>query len=216
MRTSIICTLTAIALALTPAAGHAAPSEENHCLTPFGGAQGGDLIDLNELFGTTEAIIHPSYCPEVDAGERWIIGRGCIGWATSPEHGRYPRGYRPTGATPLEDFLSKLTVKVVVDAGTDHERVYLYRPDSDPSSVIVMLWSDFGSGPSPYGSEDNRLAILVPSNPAQPVGAHTADLYMVMSAEHWDGIGTNPKKNRLPAGETLVIGGNTFQTIAHS
>lgn len=126
IRFRLVVLAAAFVLGVSPGLAAASPQPrsggpdawENHCETPFGGYRGGELVDLNELFGRSEAFVHPRYCPQVDAGERWIVGRGCIAsWVTNREHARYPSGYVPSGATPMEDFLSKVTVKVVVDPG---------------------------------------------------------------------------------------------------
>ncbi len=216
-RTAVCIFITLVSAIAFPFQAQADAGGENHCLTPFGGAQDGELIDLNEVTGRTEAFVHPRYCPTVEAGERWILGRGCIAfWAVSPGPARYPRGYVPQGATPMDDFLSKATIKVVVDPGTTHERVYLHRYESDNNAVIIWHWSDFGSGRSPFGDEKNLIIGLIPANPPQPIGTHTVDLYLQMSADHWDGIGTNPNRNVLRAGEMLVIGGNAFETVPNS
>ena len=144
---------------------------ENHCHTPFGGLRGGELVDLNEAFARSEAFVHPRYRPEVDAGESWIVGRGCVAyWHTNTEHADYPPGYVPVGATPMEDFLSKLTVKVVVDAGTRQERTHLYRYADDPSIAVVMP-----TGPNPFGIPEHLpLASLIPRNAPLPVGTRDA------------------------------------------
>lgn len=212
--TMLVC----LALAMTaiqPIQAQGAPREENHCSTPFGGAQGGDLIDLNQLTGRDEAFVHPRYCRTIEAGESWILGRGCIAfWSVSAGTGIYPELYVPSAATPLEDLLSKLTIKLVVDPGTRVEQTFTYRYDTDPDAFIIWHWGDFGSGPSPYGDELDPIIGLIPINRPLAVGTHRVDLSIVMSADHWDGLGVDPTVNLLPAGESLVIGGNEFEVVS--
>ena len=214
-RLAAVTAAAALGVVATPALAQAAPngaaSEGNQCLTPFGGAAGGELLDLNALFDRTEQFIHPRWCPEVDAGEWWIVGRGCLAlWTTNSEHANYPAGYVPRAATPMEDFLSKVTVKVVVDPGTDQERIYLHRYTKDPSIADVRLERELG------GSADLPIASLLPVNPPQPIGTHVAEVYVVMSADHWDGLGTDPGFNLFPAGEHLITANNRFETVPRS
>jgi hypothetical protein len=219
IRLPFVAIVAALSLSIWPALAQATPNPkgpkawENHCLTPFGGYKGGEFFDLNELFGRTEAFVHPRFCPEVDAGERWIVGRGCVAfWITHTEHGNYPPGYVPSGATPMADFLSKLTVKVVVDPGTKHERTHLYRYADDPGIAMTIPL-----GENPVGApEDLPIASLIPRNRPLPIGTHVVDVYVIMSADHWDGLGTDPEFNLLPAGERLVTAGNRFEVVPRS
>ena len=158
-----------------PAAASAGSSDGTHCIFPDG-------TDLNEGWGITEAIVWFN-CTTIGAGEDWRVADG---WGMSSRFQGKPKGFVPAGDTPLKDFLAKFVgAKVVVDAGTSGQQVYLF---TDASQLLVG---------------DNTVnAVTMGVMPALPVGEHTVDAYWVMSALHCDGF-PKPHGGCLPAGESL-------------
>lgn len=171
----------AIMTALALQAGQASAGDsERHCMSPFG-------FDLNE-FHATEVRIVTDFCTTVLAGEQWIPA---VLWVTNNTHEVIPDGYEPSRPTPIEDFNAKvLGARYVVDAGTGQERVYTFRAGEILQSGLIFPGFDLpGSA---------LLPVLRPLS----VGPHTVDIFVTMSAVHWDGFGDDPAENRLPAGET--------------
>ena len=77
--------------------------DANHCFFFTG-------VDLNDLFGVPEQF-RDFLCREVSAGEHW---RPFAPWITDDGvDSVYPAGYVPLRPRPIEDFVAKLTVKVV-------------------------------------------------------------------------------------------------------
>lgn len=150
-----------------------------HCISPAG-------ADLNERYGVTEAIVTP-FCTVVPAGERWWPQTR---WLTENSWVVIPPGFTPAGATPIEDFNLKFAgARYVVDPGTKQEQSHSF-----PASILRTGYVDLVLG-YPFS------AWLAQLNPVS-VGPHVVDIYIRMSAEHWDGFGTDPG-NHIPAGESL-------------
>ena len=93
--------------------------DANHCFW-FSG------VDVNELFGVPEQFHHFLFCRELSAGEYW---RPFVSWiAGDGVDSVYPAGYVPLSPLPIEDFVAKLTVKVVTDGGTPKQKTYVFSP----------------------------------------------------------------------------------------
>jgi hypothetical protein len=165
--------------------GRGRPSE-NACVVPSG-------RDLNQVFGVRDQIVG-RFCLEVDAGERWRPF--APGWVTALDHAVIPPGYVPARPTPIEDFAAKfVAARYVIDPGTRHQRVHTF-PAAQLLKDLVVLPADEGA----------ELAWLPPIGfQPLPVGEHAVVIYITLSAEHWDGLGTDPASNRLPKGETLWV-----------
>jgi hypothetical protein len=165
----------------------ASHTEGNHCFNSFG-------VDLNALFGVSEQIITAT-CVAADSGE-FVMPLG-FGWYTNTSWQVVPEGFVPVAPTPMGDFLAKLvSVTLVVDAGTRHERTMVY-PASSVTKLVTLDQKIPGS-PAYPGAE--FLTKLAP--PA--LGAHTADIAWLLNADHWDGLGADPNENLLRAG---TVGG---------
>jgi hypothetical protein len=110
----VVATLSLIAAIGIPA-GVAAAKGVDHCLV-------GDT-DLNVLYGVAEPVVwYP--CPNVDVGTRF---RANEVWGMAPTFGDLPPGFVPGGATPLDDFLAKVTsLTWVVDGGTRLEQRFTF------------------------------------------------------------------------------------------
>jgi hypothetical protein len=63
-------------------------------------------------------------CSGLTAGEHWRPSAIYTGAAAADAI--YPPAYTPLHAEPVDDFLSKLTITVVVDGGTAWERTYTF------------------------------------------------------------------------------------------
>jgi hypothetical protein len=168
---------------------------ENHCIAPTG-------ADLNIRYGISTQIVTP-FCTQVDSGETWTTPGGAP-WFVNTSFATVPEGFVAVGATPLEDFLAKLTgANVVVDAGTSEEKTYLF-PKSD------KLWmGNLGGFPA---VQTVTLTTLKPLS----VGTHTVQLYWVFSALHCDGFGNLVQDNCLGPGEVPYGPLITFQVTPGS
>jgi hypothetical protein len=107
----------------------------------------------------------------------------------------------PAETAPVDDFVSKLTVKFVIDGGTPRERIYVFdasgttRTDIDAEELEPGAWG----APYPMASILARLRPL-------SIGEHFVEAFVVLSAEHCDGFTTDPAFSCLPAGETQFTG----------
>jgi hypothetical protein len=161
---------------------HAVPPPDHNCLSP-----GGD--NLNQLYGVRERIIGPPACREAFAGEQWV--RTAPGWLTaaSAAVAVYPAGYTPARPDPIDDFNTKFVrARYVHDGGTRQERTFTFGREALRTGFVT-------ADGRPYS------APVSPAFHPLSVGQHTTAVYLTLSAEHCDGLGTNRGENCLPAGE---------------
>src|SRR6266511_39406 len=162
--------------------GAATEHRSNHCVDFF------DCTDLNDLYDTNDAFVTPPSCDTAFAGSWW---RPLAYWVTATTYQIAPPDYEPIGATPTLDFLAKLrSTRYVVDAGTSRERSM----EVEASDLLIDTVTLF---------EGIELTRFTPRFPSLPLGEHTVDMYLTMSAEHWNGLGLEPT-DRLPAGESFI------------
>ena len=165
----------------------------NHCVFFTG-------VDLNELFGVPEQF-HHHVCPEeLSAGEHW---RPFVPWITqNGVDSVYPPGYMPSRPQPVDDFVAKLTVKVVTDGGTRQEKDYVFSPAAAVRTDVSLdqLDPDPEAPPLP-------MAVTMPRMAALSVGEHTYEVTWVLSAQHCDGASMVVEESCLPAGELPIDGG---------
>ena len=196
-----VVALAVVAASLAVGAGGAsaargdAPGHEdaNHCSWLFSG------VDLNALYGVREQFHHFLYCTEeFTAGEHW---RPFVSWITNDgADSVYPAGYVPLRPQPVDDFVAKLTVKVVTDGGTRHEKNYRF-------SSATAVRTDMTLDQLEPGAPQLSLAVTMPRMKPLRVGAHTYEVTWVLSAQHCDGLGAVAEENCLPAGELPIDGG---------
>lgn len=168
-----------IALLLLGGDQAGAAPRERHCIHPLG-------FDMNEVSNTNHRII-TDFCTVALVGERWIPAAA---WTTNTTYEVIPEGYTPSGATPIDDFSAKFVgAGYVIDAGTKHERTYTLS-----ASKIVQIVTAPGS--------DFPTASIMAVLPPLPPGPHTVDIFLIFSADHWDGFGVDPSANLWPAGAT--------------
>lgn len=180
-RRAAIVTLSLMLAAVVPAGASAGNSEGTHCIAPWGG-------DLNVEWGITEAIVWV-FCTEVGTGEDWRVAAG---WGVAPSFKKVPKGFEPTGATPLEDFMVKFVgSKVVTDPGTAQERTTIF---TGLSGLTVTVFDDGGAGINSV-----TMGTLDPLS----VGSHVVESYWTMSAMHCDGGGKSIEANCLVAGDNF-------------
>ena len=144
---------------------------------------------------------------ELSAGEHW---RPFVSWITDDGvDSVYPAGYVPLRPLPIEDFVAKLTVKVVTDGGTDHQETYGFSPAAAVRTDITLdqLEPD---------APELSLAVTMPRMKPLSVGAHTYEVTWVLSAQHCDGFSTVVEESCLPAGELPIDGGPLTITPART
>jgi hypothetical protein len=157
----------------------AAAPRDRHCIHPLG-------FDMNEVSNTNHRII-TTFCTVALVGELWIPAAA---WTTNATYDVIPEGYTPSGATPMEDYSAKFVgARYVIDAGTRHQRTFRFGA-SRILQVLRAPGSDFPTA--------SIMAVL----PPLPAGRHTVDIFLTLSADHWDGFGDDPSSNLWPAGET--------------
>lgn len=176
--------------------------DANHCVF-FSG------VDLNEVFGVPEQFRNFP-CREVSAGEHW---RPFVPWITDDGvDSVYPAGYVPLRPLPIEDFVSKLTVKVVTDGGTRQQKTYVFSPAEAVRTDITFDQLE----PDDPDARELSLAVTMPRMKPLSVGAHTYEVTWVLSTQHCDGYSTVVEESCLPGGEIPIDGGRlTVTTPAH-
>jgi hypothetical protein len=157
--------------------------DANHCFNAFG-------VDLNELYGVSDQFRNRE-CQVVSAGEHWIFGP--IVWIVDDGvDSLYPDGYVPASPNPIEDFAAKLvSVKVVVDG-----KAHVFSPSEALRTDIRVAQLEPGAW-----DESWPMASMLPRLSPLSVGEHTIQPFIVLSAEHCDGIGAVEEENCIPAGE---------------
>lgn len=164
--------------------------DANQCQNPAG-------VNLNELYGVSDQF-RTRDCQELTAGEHWIRPMWWI--VNFGDDSVYPDGYVPARPDPIDDFLSKLTIKIVIDAGTPRELVLVYsaaeaaRTDIDAEELEPGAWG------APY-----PMASMLPRVRPLSVGEHVMQPFVVLSAMHCDGFSTDVEFSCLPAGETPFV-----------
>ena len=133
----------------------------------------------------------------ISAGEHWrIFGF----WFTDDGvDSVYPAGYVPLRPLPIEDFVAKFTVKVVIDGGTPQQKTYVF-------SAAEALRTDITLDQLVPGSPPFPMAAIMPRLQPLSVGDHTLQVIWVLSAQHCDGLAAVVEENCLPAGELERLG----------
>jgi hypothetical protein len=181
LRAGVVLVALGALLALAPGSAVGAQKRDNHCITPLGD-------DLNEVFGIADAFVAP-FCPAVGTDDRWTPV-SFIQFAGSDFV--FPPGYTPIRHRLVRDFLAKfVAAKYVVDAGTARERTYNFLARKHLIRRRQL----------PDGTHLLRFA--PPSLHHLPEGKHSVDRYVWLSAEFWDGLGTDPAVNQVPEGRNL-------------
>lgn len=169
----------------------------NHCVN-FDG------VDFNVLYGISDQFIARPGCLQATAGEHWL--RPTF-WSVAGTNYVFPVGYVPSRPTPMEDFLSKTTVKVVVDGGTPQQKTHVFAA-SQVVRTDITTHQAFPGGVA-FPTNDPMASILARMRPLS-VGTHTTEQFLLLSAQHCDGLGTDVAANCLPAGETLYGARRSF------
>jgi len=171
----------------------ASDTEGNHCINRFG-------QDLNEVLGVSEQFLLGS-CLTVNSGEFYIPYSGF--WNVNSVDGVsgfplvYPEGYVPAKPAPVDDLISKTSLKYVVDG----YKTYLY-PGEDVMKVILTgALRPSGFPPLP---PEALTAISVAKLHPLSIGAHSVAVSAILSAEHCDGSGTIEAQSCLPPGELPI------------
>src|SRR5262245_51291655 len=160
----------------------AGPKAVPPCITPTS-------VNINERWGISDAIVAGDFCTQVSSGRRWVPSNA---WFMNTAFDLVPSGFVPAGATPVLDFVAKFVgVKLVVDAGTNKEKTYVF-PNDDSLGILLDV-----------DGLDVVNAITLGSLKPLSVGVHTVDSYFILSAMHCDGLGDVVADNCLAAGETL-------------
>jgi hypothetical protein len=180
-------TLIAVPQAVAPtdaAAAHVAPSPDHVCATADG-------TNTNRLYRISERIIDPSFCARALAGERWVEATPSWFTAAGAKGAVYPAGYRPERPDPIDDFNAKFAgVRFVQDPGTAAERTFAFGREALRTGFV---------------RSDGRPFSTVVSGvfPPLSVGRHSTAVYLTMTADHCDGLGTDRHHNCLPKGTFL-------------
>ena len=158
--------------------------DANQCIISSG-------VDLNVLYGVPEQFRN-NLCTVISAGEHWrIFGF----WFTDDGvDSVYPEGYLPLRTLPIEDFVAKFTVKVVIDGGTLQQKTYVFSAAEALRTDITLDQLFPGNPPFP-------MAAIMPRLQPLSVGDHTLQVIWVLSAQHCDGLAAVIEENCLPAGE---------------
>ena len=166
-----------------PVAGGEAPTRVNNCIHPTSG------VSFNELFDVPEQIINP-VCSGLTAGEHWRPTSVYTGAAAADAV--YPPGYTPRYAAPVDDLLSKLTIKIVVDGGTRTEKTSTF-------SAAEAMRTDVRLVELNPAAPDLETAFAMPRMSPLSAGHHTYDILWIVSAPHCDGLSTNEAESCWPA-----------------
>jgi hypothetical protein len=172
-------------VAMPPAS--AGPTRDNNCVHPSSG------VSLNELFGVPEQFVS-LICEGLTAGEHWRPVVSYFGADASDAV--YPQGYVPLHANPVDDFLAKITLKVVIDGGTSQQKTYTFSPTDEDAFRTDVRIHDL----NPAFPDIPSFFIIPRMAPLSP-GHHTYEFIWVLSAPHCDGLSTDEDVSCLPAGE---------------
>lgn len=164
----------------------------NHCVNGFD-------VDYNTLFGISDQF-RTFECRTISAGEHWIP---FLFWATDDGvDSVYPEGYVSLHPAPVDDFVAKLVaVKVVVDGGTARESTQSFSASEVTRTDINAEQLQPGDWPVP-----TPMAALLPRRRPASLGEHTFQVFVVLGAEHCDGLGAVRELQCLPAGEIDLTG----------
>ena len=173
-----------------PAAGGQGPTRVNNCVHPSG-------VSFNELFDVPEQIINP-VCSGLAAGEHWRPTSVYTG--ASAADAVYPPGYTPRHAEPVDDLMSKLTIKIVVDGGTRREKASTF------SSAEAMR-TDVRLVELNPAARDLETAFAMPRMSPLSVGHHTYEMFWIVSAPHCDGLSTDEAESCWPTSGIVSVYG---------
>jgi hypothetical protein len=172
--------------------------DANHCFFFTG-------VDLNDLYSVPEQFRN-FLCRDLSAGEHW---RPFVPWITDDGvDSVYPSGYVPLRPRPIEDFVAKLTVRVVTDGGTHQQKTYVFSAAEAVRTDITLEQLD----PDDPDAPQLAMAVTMPRMKPLSVGTHTYEVIWVLSAQHCDGYSTVVEESCLPAGELPIDGGRLTVT----
>ncbi|MFJ3925407.1 hypothetical protein [Streptomyces sp. NPDC090022] len=175
------------------ASGGTPTTGRNSCLSTDG-------TDLNALLTVREQIIGPPACRVAVARKPWVRSFPSWGTAADAASAVYPADYVPSVPKPQDDFILKfLGVRIVQDIGTPHERSFTFGPE------VLQLVVPFEGLPF--------ATFASPALPGLKSGTHTTTVFMRLSSEHCDGLGTDREENCLPAGEFPYTGDTPFEVV---
>jgi hypothetical protein len=169
---------------------------EHNCPSPFFGD------GLNERYKVSERIIGPPDCRVAFVGEKWV--RAVPPWLTAPkpQEAVYPGDYVPSKPDPIADFKEKfVSARYVIDAN----------PDGTGGQTVtagpeILFKGSVDKNTTPWAG----LPLIVPVSPvfdALPVGIHTINVFVTMSARHCNGLPPNGPTPPFPNDTPGLISG---------
>jgi hypothetical protein len=219
IRLAVVTALTAVT-ALVVSVGAASASASTTCLSDNGtnvqryfDIRGSDAIWLN-LQG------HQPTCVTVTQGRTFYRTHGWI--AQVPSRAVYPAGYEPDFASPMADFLSKISqARYVISRDGEVEMARTVRGRALFARAKLGRFGDLFVAPdttlvpgATIGGRSPEWTTLEPfDSRTLGVGEHTIEIYWTLTEPHCDGFAPDPTNNCLPAGESLSTS-TTFTVVA--
>jgi hypothetical protein len=165
--------------------------------------RGSDAIWLN-LQG------HQPPCVTVTQGRTFYRTHGWI--AQVPSRAVYPAGYEPDFASPMADFLSKISqARYVISRDGEVETTRTVRGRALFAHAKLGRFGDLFVAPDTtlvpgvtIGGRSPEWTTLEPfDSRSLGVGEHTIEIYWTLTEPHCDGFVPDPTTSCLPAGESL-------------
>ena len=164
--------------------------------------------DLQRYFGVSTSLVIPfGGCDTVLAGSTWstpVVFYVARTW----EH--VPAGYVPTGATPRDELVERLTkVRLIVDEGTPG--AFTVERSREQVDVVTARWQEV------YPDDPDWLLVDIGTHLTLrplPVGQHTVRGEFELDGAACDGTSAEFDQSCIPPGVFAYPSTRTFQVVA--
>ena len=193
---------TAFAVVGTLVAPASASPRVEPCIWPDTGT------DLQQYFGVTASLVIPfGGCGTVPTGSTWstpVVFYVAKTW----EH--IPAGYQPTGATPFDELVDRLTkVRLIVDEGKPG--AFTVERTIDQIHVATGEWQEV------YPDDPDWLLVDIGTHVTMrplPAGEHTVRGEFELDGPACDGTSADFALSCIPAGAFDYPSSRTFSVVA--
>jgi uncharacterized membrane protein len=163
--------------------------------------------NLQQYFGVTSSLVVPGACSAIPTGSTWstpVVFYVARSW----EH--IPAGIVPTGATPLDELVDRLTrVRLIVDEGKPG--AFTVERTIDQIHVTAADWQEV------YPDDPDWLLVDIGTHitmrPLQP-GQHTVRGEFEVDSPACDGTSADFEVSCIPTGVFPYPSTRTFSVVA--
>jgi len=183
------------------AAPAAASSRVEPCIWPDTGT------NLQQYFGVTSSLVVPGACGTIPTGSTWSTP---VGFYVARTWEHIPAGIVPTGATPLDELVDRLTrLRLIVDEGKPG--AFTVERTIDQIHVTTADWQEV------YPDDPDWLLVDIGTHITMrplPPGQHTVRGEFEVNSPACDGTSADFDLSCIPTGVFAYPSTRTFSVVA--